>query len=354
MDFSQPLALTAQNFTPLARTPWAGQDIALRYKFSQVPQSEMIGESWEVSCEPDFPSRILNSGDLLSDVIARSPQEMLSSRLATRGCDVLVKLLSATLPLSLQVHPSDLDEHLAADECGKPESWLILNCQPGSGIYLGFQDAISPAKLRDLLASGQDCRSLLSFVPVEPGDYFDIEPGVPHAVGAGITLLEPQRVIPNKKGKTYRMWDWGRRYGIDGTIDQINGSPRELHLDEALAIVNPQTQIGREFVQSLRRYPRMQRWPTGGSCAHYPDNDYFGVIMVRTVANESLSIRFQDGYLMVIPLEGGFTSNSRAVFEVGQPYFVPAALREWHGTASQDSLFAIVYPSGTKIDTNHG
>ena len=47
---------------------------------------------------------------------------------------------------------------------------------------------------------------------VKPGDYFEIEPGVTHAIGPGVTLLEPQRIIKGQSGKTYRLWDWGRKY----------------------------------------------------------------------------------------------------------------------------------------------
>ncbi|MEZ4288894.1 MAG: hypothetical protein R3A47_12345 [Polyangiales bacterium] len=42
-------------------------------------------------------------------------------------------------------------------------------------------------------------------------------------------MIEPQKVETNKRGITYRYWDWNRLY---------DGKPRELHLEEALRVTN--------------------------------------------------------------------------------------------------------------------
>ena len=51
-----------------------------------------------------------------------------------------------------------------------------------------------------------------------PGDTFFIPAGTVHAIGAGLTLCE----IQQHSDVTYRLYDYGR--------------PRELHLDQALAV----------------------------------------------------------------------------------------------------------------------
>ena len=80
------------------------------------------------------------------------------------------------------------------------------------GLYIGFDNAISKEKLESLLRDGDKAKATLKFVEVKAGDYFEIEPGVTHAIGPGVTLLEPQRIIKGQSGKTYRLWDWGRKY----------------------------------------------------------------------------------------------------------------------------------------------
>ncbi|HEY2734561.1 MAG TPA: hypothetical protein VGI70_11285, partial [Polyangiales bacterium] len=73
--------------------------------------------------------------------------------------------------------------------------------------------------------------------PVAPGDFYLLQPGLPHAVGRGVTLVEPQYVVPGKKGLTLRYWDWNRRYDANGLADP-NGRPRELHVERALAVTD--------------------------------------------------------------------------------------------------------------------
>ena len=52
-----------------------------------------------------------------------------------------------------------------------------------------------------MLEKDEDLRPVLQFVAVKPGDYFEIEPGVPHAIGPGLVLLEPQRILSVKAEK---------------------------------------------------------------------------------------------------------------------------------------------------------
>ena len=202
IDLSKPLLLRPDNFLPLARTPWAGSTIAAKYKSDLVPESagKKIGEAWEFSCDPSFPSKLKDYPVTLSELfLARAP-EIFGPANSDKRCELLVKLINASDPLSVQVHPRDDDPDLKSNECGKPESWYVLDAEPGAGIYLGFSRKMSRDELRQGLLSGNS-RELLQFVAVKPGDYFEIEPGVAHCVGPGVTLLEPQRVVEGLSGK---------------------------------------------------------------------------------------------------------------------------------------------------------
>ncbi|MCA9583435.1 MAG: class I mannose-6-phosphate isomerase, partial [Myxococcales bacterium] len=229
----RPLLLESGNFTPPSRTPWGGRRIgALKGEVGGGP----VGESWEVSVEPDFPSRI-EGGGLLGDHLAKEPTAYLGREAAAgrTSTALLVKLLDAAAPLSLQIHPTDDYPALGANESGKPESWYIVAHDEGAGLYLGFREGVSREAVEECLAKGRDLRPLLHFVPVEVGDFFAIEAGTPHAVGGGVFLVEPQHVLPGRRGVTYRYWDWGRRYDPSGREDPT-GSPRDLHVDHALNV----------------------------------------------------------------------------------------------------------------------
>lgn len=249
------LLLQADNFTPRDRTPWGGTKIAKRYKGLE---SQVVGESWEVSVEPQFPSRAAADGNLLSAWIAEDPAFFLgASKAGTRnalGSALLVKLLDTDDRLSLQIHPHGHEPFLKPDESGKPESWFVIEAEPDAGIYLGLADGVDERMLREAIAHcSSDVEQLLHFERVSAGDFFRIDAGTPHAIGPGLTLVEPQRVEPAKRGVTYRYYDWDRRYDQHG-MPSVQGQPRALHLAEAFAVTNWRAERGAAFAHSVKTH----------------------------------------------------------------------------------------------------
>ena len=235
IDLKHPLLLEALNTVPLSRTPWAGQRIASLL----AGREERMGECWEFSCDPFYPSKIWQTNIKLRDVIAAHPIETLSQEIVERTgpyCQLMVKLLNAARPLSLQVHP-------AIDAGGKWESWLALDAESDSEVYVGFAAVLTREKLHDLIATGASLKHLLGAMTVKEYDYFEIPPHTPHAVGAGSVMLEIQCLEQGQSGKTLRLWDWGHRYDAHGQLDMARGEARELAVTEALSLISPQTQV---------------------------------------------------------------------------------------------------------------
>jgi mannose-6-phosphate isomerase class I len=237
-----PLAipLRPDNFTPPSRTPWGGTKLRTRYKrglgLATGAAETPLGESWELSVADEFHT-LTASGEPLGTVLARDPAAMLGdeARQGGRSTSLLVKWLDAADDLSLQIHPEDDYAGLAPLESGKIELWYVVDHEPGAGLYLGFKPNVREADVRSVLRDRADLSTLMTFVPVERGDVVLIEPGTPHAVGRGVTLLEPQLVVPGRRAVTYRYWDWNRRYRPDGTPGGA-GTPRALHVEHALAV----------------------------------------------------------------------------------------------------------------------
>lgn len=243
------LLLEPENFTPARRTPWGGHRIVSRYKPGSA-RREVVGESWEISVEPDFPSRVIG-GALLSEAIASDAGRWLGDDAALGSTALLVKLLDAKEPLSVQIHPADDDPRLGPGESGKPEAWYVLEADADAALYVGLREGVDELTMREAITQGGDVSALLERVPVGPGDFFVIEPGTPHAIGAGITLVEPQRVLPGRRGLTYRYWDWNRRYDADGRLDP-RGEPRTLHVEEALAVTDWSLPRGAALLERIR------------------------------------------------------------------------------------------------------
>lgn len=317
-----PLRLAPDNFTPPARTPWGGRRILDHYK-AGLPLDParaayaVVGESWEISVEPDFPSRVDGTGRTLAEVLATDPRGWLGARAAERygaSTPLLVKLLDAADDLSVQIHPSNDYPGLSAGESGKPESWYVVERVAGAGLYLGLREGVGREDVDRALRGGGDVSAMLNFVPVEPGDFFVIDAGTVHAIGKGVTLVEPQVVWPGRRGVTYRFWDWNRRYDAAGRLDPA-GAPRALHVEHALAVTPWDGPRGAAFVASVRGRPT----PVVAGAARHDRTHRSPVLSVDRVAGTG-AIDFETGdELWGLTVVGGTVRVNSAAAELAVP-----------------------------------
>ncbi len=134
--------------------------------------------------------------------------------------ELLVKLLFTAERLSIQVHPDDAAARAIGHSRGKDEAWLVLAAEPDAVIGLGLRHEVSKNELRAAALSGEIER-LIDWRPVKTGEIYYSPAGTVHAIGAGLTIMEIQQNLD----LTYRLYDYGR--------------PRELHLDEGVAVADP-------------------------------------------------------------------------------------------------------------------
>lgn len=110
---------------------------------------------------------------------------------------LLVKLLDSSIRLHFQVHPTAEFARLRLGAgSGKTEAYHVLAVRPGSDarLYLGFQRPPDRAGLKRLIET-QDIAALEACfdpITVRPGDTFLVPGGTPHALGAGLLLVEIQ------------------------------------------------------------------------------------------------------------------------------------------------------------------
>jgi len=137
---------------------------------------------------------------------------------------MLLKLLDAREPLSVQVHPSGKETGPSLGE-PKNEWWYILAAEPDAAVYAGFQSLLSQPEFEAALATGT-VEPLLHRIPVKAGDSIYIPGGRCHAIGGGCLIAEVQQ----NSDTTFRVFDWNRK-GPDGL-------PRALHLEQSLACIS--------------------------------------------------------------------------------------------------------------------
>ena len=222
----EPLRLGPQ----LRRRLWGGDALTDRLGVPAPAGDEPVAEAWLAH----GGSRVVggpHDGRTLADVIAAAPEEVVgAASLARYGpiMPLLAKYLDAAQDLSVQVHPDDayaLRRHAGSGHLGKTESWRVLAARPGASVAWGFARQVDADEVRGAIRDGSVDR-LLRSVPVAPGDVIHNPAGTVHAIGAGALIYELQQA----SDLTYRMWDHGR-VGADGR-------PRELHLDDALAVAD--------------------------------------------------------------------------------------------------------------------
>lgn len=197
--------------TPVYRSCLWGGD-RLRTMFHKTDGPTPLAESWELSTHPTGMTTV--EGEPLSDYLER--------RGAAKELPILVKLIDAAKPLSVQVHPTD---RAAAPfgERGKTEAWHILAAEEDAFLYLGVREPISKEAFLKRIQDGT-VEEILCRIPVRAGETYFVPAGVLHAIGAGIVLLEVQQ----SSDVTYRVYDYNR------TDD--DGKPRPLHVAQALEV----------------------------------------------------------------------------------------------------------------------
>ncbi|MDA8296374.1 MAG: class I mannose-6-phosphate isomerase [Actinomycetota bacterium] len=141
---------------------------------------------------------VLEDGTTLKDAIEAEPEAFLGpDHVAAFGADpfLLVKLLDSAERLVVHCHPdrSFAQAHLGCAH-GKTEAWLVLEAEPGAEVYLTFRREVARDELGDWVSRQDVDRMLEALHPiaVQPGSAVLVPAGVPHAIGAGILLVELQ------------------------------------------------------------------------------------------------------------------------------------------------------------------
>lgn len=218
--------MTPLKFTPLYKTPlWGGTDIV---RLKNAAHYDTIGESWEISAVPNDETVVAegqHQGQTLRQLIAQYGAQLVGQANFERyGQDfpLLIKFISASQPLSIQVHPdNEMAQRIEQKPYGKTEMWYVVDTHPQADLYLGFrQDLNADSYLAHL--NGGTLLDTLNHVQTKAGDSFFIQAGQIHSIGAGNFIIEIQQA----SDLTYRVYDFDRK--------DANGQTRELHTEKAV------------------------------------------------------------------------------------------------------------------------
>jgi mannose-6-phosphate isomerase len=196
---------------------------------------------------------------------------------------LLLKFIFTSENLSVQVHPNDDFAAAHENSLGKTEMWYVLRADPGARLAIGFREALSAERLREVSLSGE-IEQLLKWIEVEAGDAFFVPAGTVHAIGAGLVLCE----IQQHSDITYRLYDYGR--------------PRELHLDKAVQVAH----TGASDIDSVMlpidcQYFHTELALTSSSLLYKPELSRFHVLIFVSGVGKIAGQAFREGEAWLIP-----------------------------------------------------
>ncbi len=270
---------------------WGGT--RLKELFNKQNDLGIIAESWELSAHPDGQSTVASGkheGLLFADYLEHIGSDALGWKYqGLNHFPLMIKLIDARDNLSIQVHPNDDYALEHENEYGKSEYWYIIDCEPESFLYIGFNRNVTKEEVKAATLDGT-IENLLNKIEVKPGDRFFIPAGTVHAIGKGCLICE----IQQNSNSTYRLYDFNR-------TDKY-GNKRHLDIDKALDVIN------------------YDKFKDNNECK------YFSVKVKKCQDNGQLAIT-EESFVGLVILEGSGSveyKDESIKFEKGDCIFIPA------------------------------
>jgi mannose-6-phosphate isomerase len=204
--------------------PWGTLDLSPIYPSHRF--DEKVGEAWLTADHCKAANGPLK-GRSLADLSRQYGAELVGTAADDpERFPLLMKFLFPHEKLSVQVHPDDAAARRAGQPCGKTECWYVAHAKPGAQVALGLKPGTTRQEFERAIEQKR-AEELLNWINVFPGEMIYVTGGTVHTLGPGSIMVETQQ----QSDTTYRLYDYGR--------------PRELHLQQGLAVMKEKTGAGK-------------------------------------------------------------------------------------------------------------
>jgi mannose-6-phosphate isomerase len=330
-----------------------------KFKGIKNPQDSDYPEDWilstvkaiqpyGISDESISKIKSIEGIDNLEVLIKHFPEDILGNdhiKKFGNSLNLLVKLLDSSIRLPLQAHPSKIfsREYLNSD-FGKAEAWYILATRKISKenpyVLIGFKPGINKDIMRKLIEK-QDIEGMLSFmhkVEVKPGDAIFVAPGIPHAIGEGIFMIETQEptdfsILVEKNIGTHILKEKDCHIGLgwDKALDIFD------YQGHSLPEVNEKYRMTKEILSSNR----------GGRLYKLNGGEYMKLCFEMLLMEEvkDIEISFKGRFASIVITRGeGIISTNVGDFEVkeGEIYIIPASTGKHKYIATKENLSVVI------------
>jgi mannose-6-phosphate isomerase len=317
---------------------WGAESLAPLFSGKQIPEKSMtekmpIGEVWLSEGQCVFAEGPYG-GRGLAEAWSEMSAEWAGTRFAAAGSaraafPLLAKFLFPGDKLSVQVHPPDeyAREHEAeAGGTGKTEMWFAVHAKPRSEVFVGLKPGVTRQVFRRAMDEGT-VENCLARLPLATGDAVFVPAGTAHTIGPGVVLCEIQQT----SDVTYRVHDYGRL--------QPDGTPRALHVAQAMDVLNFEEQRGGKISAARVRagnadvsflvacpYFAVEKWEFVKMVLPRAEREQFEIWIVLA-GNGGIAWG-----------EAGETNSGPLEYSAGEAWFVPASLGEWRITPATETI----------------
>ncbi|MEO6413386.1 MAG: class I mannose-6-phosphate isomerase [Pedococcus sp.] len=309
---------TPQRFYRGGERILAFRGLAVPGDFDSRRPEDWLASTTELFAEGGDGLTVLPDGRRLVDALEEDPTGWLGeAHLARHGASpgLLVKLLDAGERLPVHSHP---DREFAARhlDCahGKTEAWLVVAAEPGAQVWVGFHDDVDVTDLAELVeAQDERLLALLNGFEVQRGDAILVPAGQPHAIGAGVLVVELQEPTD------FSVMLEHERFGLDADHAWL-GLTQQVAL-ESVAM----TALAADDIAALR-----MRWLGGSgvrSALPAQASEYFTADVVDT---REVSAQLDAGFSVLVVVDGAGSLRSAhhdpVPLAVGQTFVIPHAV----------------------------
>jgi len=302
---------------------WGGEK--LRTQFNKQTALSSVGESWELS-DVQGDVSVVSNGELAGKSLAELIEEHSNALLGQKVYEafgntfpLLIKIIDAKEPLSIQLHPHDTLAKERHNSFGKTEMWYIMHAEPNAELVVGFKKDSNQTEYLHHLEQ-KTLMEILNADKVEKGDVYFIPTGRVHAIGAGVLLAEIQQT----SDITYRIYDWDRQ--------DAQGNYRELHTELALDAIDYTAQD-----QYHTDYSEIEN-----ISSNVVDCQYFTTNSLPIKGRVSINHSDKDSFVIYICVEGQGQLNGTQI-KAGETVLIPACLKSLQFEAPEGAKFLEVY-----------
>ncbi|MEA2087499.1 MAG: class I mannose-6-phosphate isomerase [Candidatus Caldatribacteriota bacterium] len=305
-------------------------------------------QPYGISDESISNIKTIKNIDNLEVLIKHFPEDILGKGYVNKFSDslnLLVKLLDSSIRLPLQAHPGKIfsRKYLNSD-FGKAEAWYILATRKigkeNPYVLIGFKPGINKNIMRKMVEE-QDIKGIISFmhkIEVKPGDAIFVAPGIPHAIGEGVFMVETQEptdfsILVEKNIGTHILKEKDCHIGLgwDKALDIFD------YQGYSLPEINEKYQMKKETLSSNR----------GGKLFRLNGGEYmkscFEMLLMEEV--KDIKISFEGRFASIVIARGeGIISTNVGDFEVkeGETYVIPASIDVHRYLATKKNLDIVI------------